>query len=315
MRRGLYITDFHTHLAGHTSNFSAEDQKTKLYQTLAPIYEPLADLSEPLHGRISRYLALNIRDPLSRLFYGSFAWVGLMEVIRLFKKHDVTSLLKIMDRLGIDHSVICSLEPFITTEEILEVIRPYRARLSLFASVANKEADATGYFAKYVASGEINGLKLHPLVGGFAHGELFDRTKGAVEVATKHQLPIMIHTGHIPKATIAGLATGSEELAAIEPLITAFPMGRFVLAHIGWESWREVLAMAKKYPNISVETSWQPARIIRRAIDELGPQRVIFGSDFPIYKQRSALEQVEQATTDREYVYIASANAKRLLQL
>jgi len=315
MRKGLYIVDFHTHLAGdRLCNFSPEDQKTKFYQCLAPVYEPLANLTEPLHGRISRYFALNIRDPLSRILYGSIAWVGLMEVIRLFKKHDVDSLIAIMDRNGIDHSVICALEPFITTQEILDVMRPYRSRLSLFASIAKDELDPAGYFKKYVETGEISGLKIHPLVGGFSCGELYDRTKGAVQVAIDHNLPIMIHTGHIPKSTIAGLARGCEELESLEPLIRAFPKGKFVLAHIGWESWREVIAMAKKYPNISVETSWQPARVIRRAVDELGPERVIFGSDFPIFKQRSSLQQLERAVTDREYAYVASANARSLLQ-
>jgi len=315
VRNGLYIIDFHTHLAGHRiDNFSPEDQKTKFYQKLAPVYEPLADLTEPLHGRLSRFMALNVRDPISQIFYNSVAWVGLMEVLRLFKKHDVTSLLQIMAKNGIDHSVICSLEPFITTEEILEVIRPFRSRLSLFASVARDEVDGAGYFAKYVATGEISGLKIHPLVGGYTCGELYDRTKGSVQIAVDYKLPIMIHAGHIPKSTIAGLTRGCEELESIEPLIAAFPEGKFILAHIGWELWREVLAMAKKYPNISVETSWQPARIIRRAVDEIGQERVIFGSDFPIYKQSSALKQLEQALTDKEFVYVANANARRMLE-
>jgi predicted TIM-barrel fold metal-dependent hydrolase len=315
MRKGLYIVDFHTHLAGERiSNFSPEDQKSRFYQSLAPVYEPLAMLTEPLHGHISRYLALNIRDPISRTFYSSFAWVGLMEVLRLFKRHDVASLIQIMDRHGIDHSVILSLEPFITTQEILDVIRPYTSRLSLFASVAREENDSGGYFAKCIATGGISGLKIHPLVGGFACGELYDRLKGAVDVAVQNDLPIMVHTGHIPKSTIAGLAGGCEELESLEPLIADFSKGKFILAHIGWESWREVIALAKKYPNVSVETSWQPARVIRRAVDELGPERVIFGSDFPIFKQGAALEQIEKALTDKEYVYVASANARRLLE-
>jgi uncharacterized protein len=314
VRNGLYIIDFHTHLAGHRlSSFSPEDQKSGFYQKLAPVYEPLANLTEPIHGRLSRYLALNVRDPFSRTFYNSVAWVGLMEVLRLFKKHDVESLLQIMDKNGIDHSVICSLEPFIATQEILELIRPHRSRLSLFASVARDEVDGAAYFNKFVETGEISGLKIHPLVGGYTCGELYDRTKGAVQIAVDYKLPIMIHAGHIPKSTIAGLSRGCEELESIEPLIAAFPEGRFILAHIGWELWREVLAIAKKYPNVSVETSWQPARVIRRAVDEIGPERVIFGSDFPIYKQGSALKQIERALTAREIVYVANANARRML--
>jgi predicted TIM-barrel fold metal-dependent hydrolase len=315
VRNGMYVIDFHTHLAGsELCNFSPEDQKRSIYQRLSPMFEPLSNLTEPFHGRLSGFMALHVRDPISRIFYNSFAFVGLMEVLRLFKKHDVKSLINIMDRYGIDHSVICSLEPFISTQEILDVIRPYRSRLSLFASIANNDPERTAYFAKFVASGEISGLKIHPLVGGYSCGDLFNHTKGSVQIAVDHNIPIMFHAGHIPKSTITGLTAGCEELSSIEPIIAAFPTGKFVLAHIGWELWREVLALAKKYPNVHVETSWQPARIIRRAVDELGPERVLFGSDFPIYKQNSALQQVEKALTAKELVYVTNVNAKRMLE-
>jgi uncharacterized protein len=167
--------------------------------------------------------------------------------------------------------------------------------------------------SKHIESGLIDGLKIHPVVGGYACGELYSATKDIVDLAVQKDLPILIHTGHLPKEAIVGLAAGCNEVKYLEPLIAAFPRGRFVLAHIGWESWRQVLGFALKYKQVSVETSWQPARIIRRAVDMIGPERVIFGSDFPLFKQGMAFEQVNRALTNKELVMVTSTNAKRLL--
>jgi len=315
MRRGLFVIDFHAHLRGNLPlcNFCPEDQNTPFFKGTVEIFEKIANFSEPFHDGLLRHLALHHRGVLMRYLYATFGQFALMEALRLFKNYDVQTLLASMDRNQIDHAVVCSLEPFITTKEILETIAPHRSRISLFVSVARNDPDPTGYLERHIQSGEIDGLKIHPVVGGYGCGELYEATKDLAALATEYDLPILIHTGHIPKSAVAGLAAGCNEVKYIEPLIAAFPKGKFVLAHIGWESWRQVLHLAQKYPNVMVETSWQPARIIRRAVDTIGPQRVLFGSDFPLFKQGMALTQVEEALTGKELVMVTSANARRLL--
>jgi uncharacterized protein len=219
-----------------------------------------------------------------------------------------------MDRCGIDHSVIHSIEPFTSTANILELTKDYRQRLSVFASVEREREDKVAYLYPFVEANAIAGIKFHPIVGGYACGELYFRMKDVVKLAGEADLPIMIHTGHIPVDKLPGIG-GCSEVQALEPLIRDFPEVRFVLAHIGWESWRQVLDLASRYPNTYVETSWQPATIIRRAVDKLGSSRVLFGSDFPLFKQSLAMKHVRQALTPREYVEVVSVNAKRLLKL
>lgn len=316
MINGLYITDFHAHLRGASqtlANFCPEDTATPFFQQTAPIFERLSRYSEPIHDELIRWMALNWRGRMSRYIYGSLAQFSLMEALRLFKSYDLNCLLRSMAEHGIDRSVICSLEPFITTQEILEIIAPHKEKFLVFVSVAREAKNPAEYVRKYIESGAVAGLKIHPVVGGYACNELYERTRDAVSVAVAHDLPILIHTGHIPASAIAGLAGGCNEARAVEPLVAAFPKGKFVLAHIGWESWRYILRLAQTYPHVSVETSWQPAPIIRRAVDLLGPDRVLFGSDFPLFKQRMALRITRQALTSREFFYVASANANRLL--
>jgi predicted TIM-barrel fold metal-dependent hydrolase len=316
MLDGLYVTDFHAHLRGNSnclSNFCPDDQASPFFQQAVPIFERLANFSEPIHDELVRWFATNYRGALSRHIYGTLAQFALMEALRLFKQYDVACLLKSMDKQGIDRAIVCSLEPFITTQEIVEAIADHRDRISLFASVARNEPNPVEYFERWIRSGDIAGLKIHPIVGGYACNELYERTKDVVALAVENDLPILIHTGHIPASAVMGLAGGCGEVRAVEPLVRAFPNAKFVLAHIGWESWRYVLALAERYPHVSVETSWQSARVIRRAVDVLGAHRVLFGSDFPLFKQRLALRIVRQALTAREFVMVASTNAQRIL--
>lgn len=316
MRKGLFITDFHVHLRGTSTelpNFCAEDQQSPIFQKTVQVFERVANMSERFHDIPLRHLAIHHRGLLSRYLYASIGQFLLMEAIRLFKNHHLPSLLKSMDRIGIDHAVVTSLEPFITTQEILDVTAGYDDRVSVFASVARSQPDPAAYFERFLRTGRIAGLKIHPVVGGYACGELYHATRDIVALAVERDLPILIHTGHIPKMALRALTVGCNDARAVEPLVKAFPDGRFVLAHIGWESWRQVLELAQQYPQVMVETSWQSAGVIRRAVDLLGAERVIFGSDFPLFKQALAYNLCESALTPKEFVSVFSSNARRLL--
>ena len=75
-----------------------------------------------------------------------------------------------------------------------------------------------------------------------------------IELATKNGLPIKIHTG-------MGAGSGHAEMAHMIPrhlcpLINKFPEARFVLFHIGYPYYEEVISMAKQYPNVYIDMCW-----------------------------------------------------------
>ncbi len=316
MRNGLYIVDFHAHIVSRADFecFFAEDCQTDFFKQFGPFVERLLHLSDPHLSDMLRHMSFKFRHGLARSIYESCGSLGLMEVTRIYKSHDLNFLIKGMEKQGIDHVVISSLEPLTITENLIELTQNHRDKFSIFASVHRNQTNPAEHFKKLLETGVVRGLKLHPQVGGYNCGELLDKTKDVLEIAESNDLPVLIHTGHIPTGKLAGL-TGCTDSRAVEPLLAAFPDINFVLAHIGWESWRAMLKLAKKYPKVYVETSWQPTNIIRRAVDTLGPHRVIFGSDFPLFKQSIAIEQVEQALSPYELAAVASANAARLLKL
>lgn len=311
-----HLIDFHVHLADNLTQLTLcpDVQSTAFFKRCYPLLERIAHVTDPVHDRVLRQMAMNYNGPMSRFIYGAMGQFGLMETLRLFKTYGLLRLLTSMDSLGISHSVIHSLEPITSTANILELTKDYRNRLSVFASVARSEENPVAYLTPFLEQGSIKGLKIHPIVGGYGCGEFFHRTKDLIALAVEANIPILIHTGHIPVHNLAGIE-GCNEITALEPALEAFPTCKFILAHTGWESWREALKLGKKYPNVFVETSWQPARIIRRSVDALGPYRVLFGSDFPLFRQSLALEQVRKALSPREFAQVTWGNAVRLLKL
>ena len=127
----------------------------------------------------------------------------------------------------------------------------------------------------------------------------------------RSHLPVYLHTGNFP--IYRPLDSPWEK--ALPRLLAAFPTVTFVCGHAGWDAPRPALRAALSHANVYLETSWQPPHLIRRLCDKLGPERLLFGSDFPLFSQRRALRNVRLALTELELAQVTYGNAKRLLRL
>ena len=113
------------------------------------------------------------------------------------------------------------------------------------------------------------GLKLHPSYDGYpADSPGLDPF---LEVAAEAGVPVTVHT-----------APGPSDPDLIRRLAERFPQVPFVLYHtfLGLpEGRRRAARHAQQLSNLYLETSWCRAEEVRRLIDEVGPDRVLFGSD------------------------------------
>jgi uncharacterized protein (TIGR03086 family) len=113
------------------------------------------------------------------------------------------------------------------------------------------------------------GLKLHP-----SYDEYPADSPGLdpfLEVAAEAGVPVTVHT-----------APGPSDPDLIRRLAERFPQVPFVLYHtfLGLpEGRRRAVRHAQQLSNLYLETSWCRAEEVRRLIDEVGPDRVLFGSD------------------------------------
>jgi len=102
----------------------------------------------------------------------------------------------------------------------------------------------------------------------------------------------------------------SEDVAA---LAESFPDLTFLSAHIGGGTrWEYRLKMVREYDNVYMDTSGSncEAGIIERAVEELGVDRVVFGTDMPLVSNAGKLEGADLAPEQKATI---AYNFERLL--
>jgi len=158
-----------------------------------------------------------------------------------------------------------------------------------------------------------------------ADGQGFDfrqpeRLAPLVEVCLAHDKPIMFHTSEPLGHVYPGKGTASPE--KFLQFLIAYPELRVVAAHWGgglpfYELMPEIrLQTANLVYDSGASTKLYRFDVFRSVIDVVGHERVLFGSDYPVLKQRRFLRSVLQAgLSDDELPAILEKNARRVYGL
>lgn len=128
------------------------------------------------------------------------------------------------------------------------------------------------------------GVKLHPLLDGYHPDD--PSVHPIIELLIERGLPALIHCGH-PIFTLPW---------SIEELIRRYPAARIVLGHMGHGNIVYINAaidVAARNQNVYLETSGMPMHTkIREAVERVGPDRVLYGSDAPFHHPAVELTKV-----------------------
>jgi predicted TIM-barrel fold metal-dependent hydrolase len=129
------------------------------------------------------------------------------------------------------------------------------------------------------------GIKLHPVVQSFTPGD--PRMHDVFRACEEMGLVVLSHTGS---------AKGGEAFAqpsAFAEVLQEFPGLTVVLAHLGGGSWHQTLDLAGAFPGVTfdlceiIEWTGAPSaptdEELARLIADIGPDRVMLGTDFPWY--------------------------------
>lgn len=148
------------------------------------------------------------------------------------------------------------------------------------------------------------GLELAPAVHGVALSD--ERTAALAEAAGQAGHPVYLHCLLRPGFGVTDLA----DLAA------RFPHVDFVLGHCGFTNIDlYAINVVTKSGNIWVETSGGYTCVLKAAIERLGDERLLFGSEYPL--QHPSVELAKFSAIDlsaRSWERIAWRNAHRLLR-
>ena len=110
-------------------------------------------------------------------------------------------------------------------------------------------------------------------------------------------------------------------------MLKAFPDLRVVLAHLGGGVWGQALEIAQTYPNAYFDCceimEWTDSpngptpKQLGQLIKDIGPHRVMMGSDFPWYDLDHSIDRVMSlpVLSMEEKTGIVGANAMDILGL
>ncbi len=182
-------------------------------------------------------------------------------------------------------------------------------RLCGFAAVHPEAADLPALVEEALAAG-LKGFKIHPDMQKFA----LDAPKAMdMFAAVEGKLPIIIHTGD-----------NRYEFSRpwqMKKVLDAFPKLVCICAHLGgWSEWEEASQILSSYENVYVDTSSSLYALekekARNIIRRYSRDRVLFGTDFPMWNPLEELERfVSLGLTDDEQEKILRMNAEDLLNL
>ena len=162
----------------------------------------------------------------------------------------------------------------VENERIIASMKEHPNRIVAFARINPYfGAKAVADIREYAAMG-VRGIKLHP-IRDFSGNRVNDPELmfPLIEAIQEANLLVLVHSGewwNCSPALIADLARN-------------FPRTNFVMAHsAGFGGHQEAIAVARHQDNLYVDTASNGyPDIISNVVRELGPERVLYGSDHP----------------------------------
>lgn len=231
-----------------------------------------------------------------------FGWVHTPEVI-----------LRVMDEGGIDKACITGLADIPGDDpeaypRFVAALRAHPDRLAAGYLRLNPwyGRQARELFVRAVKEDGIRGMKLHPttiILPPHAPAVVeFVRLAGELGV------PVLIHSGDEPNAMPL----------QIGKCAAACPDTAIIMGHMGGVFfWEDALRVAEKHANVYLDPSGNPLPdIIRRGVDAVGAERIVFGTDMPAMHPRVERKKLELAgLTPHEMELICARNIARLMGL
>lgn len=189
-------------------------------------------------------------------------------------RYSADELVACLDREGVRYALASSASSTTVGQsygnaEMLAAVERFPDRLGLLVWInpidPRWEADA----ASYAERGAL-GIKLHPVLDTYAVDH--ESLAPVFGFARRHGLPIVTHAED-------GLHTAER----YDSLAREFDDVPLVLYHFNARRPIAGILMAKKYPNVYLDTCFVPREAIEAGLDVCGPGKIMFGTDAPIF--------------------------------
>lgn len=220
--------------------------------------------------------------------------------------YTVEDLLRNMDRAGIDMSLIMGIPHVYDNDYVIESAMRFPDRMIPWAYIDPWHHPRPEVSIRQLAEEGFRGIKLRAVSLRFHLSDhvLLDPL---LQACRDNGLLVSMHTGDDPSCTPL----------QVKEMATTFTDLTFILIHGGFRMLTEdAIAVAKQCPNVFIDetagSSWQ----LRRAVEELAPTKILYGSDSPFMDTRVELKRFRETITDPTALALAlGGNAARIYRV
>jgi predicted TIM-barrel fold metal-dependent hydrolase len=192
-------------------------------------------------------------------------------------------------------------------EAILQASRKYSNRIIGFARInPHRKHLAIQDIDHFIGEKGLKGVKLHPTMQAFFADD--PAVYPIMEKAAEMGFPVYIHSGGGSYA----------RPSIIVKLAKQFPKVTVIVAHVGYfEDYHEALAFSKDADNLILDCTGQYLlNVLRGAVNLMGAERIINGSDWPYFSRHLEIKKWDEIKiTDKEKKLILGENAKRIFNI
>lgn len=227
--------------------------------------------------------------------------------------HTIPNILWEMDALKIDKAVCLALDVASSDNwRRFGIALRREPRVVNFCAVHPKHKERERLIEESLALGAM-GMKVHP--------ELQMTPVDSEEMISLMKLwsektgglPVLFHCGYNgfePKK-----AREHADIEHYEPATDALGDTPCIFGHSSMNQYPKAVEIAKKYSNVFLELSGQPPAHIKDILDNLGEDRLLYGTDWPVYPQAISMAKVLIATEDSESarIKLLRDNGQKLL--
>ena len=220
------------------------------------------------------------------------------------------TILRLMDEAGIEQAIVMTYrdapipggdDPL---EYIAEACRRYPRLIGYARMNPHHGEHAVSELERAFRDLGMKGLKLHPV--SYVMHPASPETIALIKTAAAWHAPTLFHCGDEDFTLPYQIAQAAELV----------PEATIILGHMGgYFHVEDAIQAARQYPNLILETSAMPyPDMIKRAVDTIGAERVLFGSDGPGCDPSIEVEKVRAAglsAADEQLLF--STNIERIL--
>jgi predicted TIM-barrel fold metal-dependent hydrolase len=253
-------------------------------------------------------------EPAFRMLY---AW----KKAKLIGGHE---MVRVMDEEQVDVSVAFGFPwknqaySIMHNDYIMDVVARYPDRIKGFCCLDTCSETADSEVTRCIDGG-LSGVGELAFYETGIVCEARDSLAPIMAICKQKDLPVMIHTNEPVGHQYPGKSENT--LAQIYDIIKRFPDNKIVLAH--WGGGVFFYGLLKKevkeaLKNIWLDTAASPflydPAIYRHAIDIIGVEKILFGTDFPLIRPSRYFREFEAAGLTREEMNaVCGENARKLI--